>query len=179
MSEFRSLPWSQTGCWIFLVPAIIQLKAWLMPVWAQVTSLHTSSLVWNSQTDLRLQRKGLHSIQIAYARFLASPKSRTNSWNPNVWNSRVETQEGTTGRGDGCWWKIDGWWHLLQAAPVTLLDPRQGTRLVASGQAPEVQVVQQGSGGWRPEERISCCAKRFNGSALRVCKISEYNFIVL
>lgn len=56
----------------FLVPSIIQLKARLMLVRAQLISLHTSSLEWSPQTDLRLWRKGLHSIWTAYARLIWS-----------------------------------------------------------------------------------------------------------
>lgn len=82
---------------------------------AQVISLCAPSLVWNSQIDLRLQRKGLCSVRIAYARFLVSRKSLIHSWHPSIWNSHVETHEGTTGWVLAANAKIDVYRHLLQA----------------------------------------------------------------
>lgn len=102
---------------------------------AQVISFHAPSFVWNSETDLRLQRKELYSVWIAYARFLVSRKCRIHSWSPSIWNSHVETQEGTTGRALAASGKSMSRGIFCRLAGMMLLDSRQGRWLVASGQA--------------------------------------------
>lgn len=68
----------------------------------------------------------------------------------------------------------------LQASSYGAPELQAGmTWLVAPGQAPEVQLVQQGSGEWRLEEWISWPAKIFDRSALRVRKFSKYDFTIL
>lgn len=91
----------------------------------------------------------------------------------------METHEGTTGRGMAAGGKLMCAGTFCRLVGVTLLDSRQGTWLVASEQVPEVQVMQQWSAEWRPEECISCSVKRFDRLALNICKIFEYHFIIL